>query len=517
MTIKEAGVLMVGFHGTEPDEHIESMIRDAGVGGVILFRRNLHTPAQVRELTAALQALSMQATGLPLLIAMDYEADTTPRLDSGLTPLPPAFLHRRHGVPSDTALMHEFAARELQALGVNLNLAPCLDVNTNRGNPVIGARSFGETAEEVERYGLAALQGMGRTGMLACAKHFPGHGDTVLDSHFGLASVPHDRDRLERTELSPFRQAIRHGVDAIMTAHVMFPAIDPHGVPATLSSRVLTDLLRHELEFQGVILTDCLEMAAIAERLGVGGGAVKAIEAGADMVLVSHSPHRQHEALTCLAAATADGGLRGDRLEEALARVRAMRLRSAAAAPALSCLQQPEALSLSEKIYRRALICLDPTRPLSTGRPVRIVNFSDRRWAPIEQVALGARPYPAPTLAGTLSAGGFAVTERILAPDAGTDDIRLALEGIQPADQVLVLTHDACLHPCQRQAIQDIDPGQLWILSGNLPFDLDLLESAQARLGTCSNRPWALALLLERLGVDVPTDFASCATATPMA
>ncbi|MDQ0719267.1 beta-N-acetylhexosaminidase [Paenibacillus sp. W4I10] len=202
-----------------------------------------------------------------------------------------------------------------------MNLAPVVDVNNNPLNPVIGVRSYGEYAESVAAHGVAAITGYQSQGIAATAKHFPGHGDTAVDSHLGMVTVPHDRNRLEQMELLPFRKAIEAGVDAIMTAHVMFPSIEPEPIPATLSHKVLTGLLREEMGFEGIIITDCLEMHAISKPYGVAEAAIRAVEAGADLILVSHTLHDQVAALEAIVEAVRTGRISEEVIHQAVERI----------------------------------------------------------------------------------------------------------------------------------------------------------------------------------------------------
>jgi beta-N-acetylhexosaminidase len=317
MKEKIGQLFMCGFDGWEPTTEIESLIAEYGIGGVIYFRRNLQEASQVEELSVKLQT----AATIPLFIAIDQEGGMVVRLEQGVTVMPGAMAQ---GAAGDERLTYEAAkwsGAELRAMGVNMNFAPCLDVNNNPLNPVIGVRSYGENPKHVAKLGAAAIHGYRDGGIIAVAKHFPGHGDTASDSHHELPAVLHDIERLNAVELAPFRKAIEQGVDAVMTAHVVFPAFEPDNVPATLSRKILTDLLRNHLGFLGVIVTDCLEMSAIAETLGVARGAVEAIKAGADIVLVSHRSARQTAALEAVMEAVMTGEIPEFRINEAARRV----------------------------------------------------------------------------------------------------------------------------------------------------------------------------------------------------
>ncbi|MDI7248204.1 MAG: beta-N-acetylhexosaminidase [Bacillota bacterium] len=280
-------MVMAGFPGKLPEVEVRTLVEKWHVGGVILFSRNLSDPFQTAYLVNELQKMATSSgAGVPLFVAADQEGGYVTRLP-GATPFPG---NMGLGAAGDAELAREVAeatARELRACGINMNFAPVVDVNSNPSNPVIGIRSFGESPDAVARLGAAMIQGFQNEGVCATAKHFPGHGDTSLDSHIDLPTVPHDKRRLKAVELRPFQAAVDAGVDAIMTAHVTFPAFEPKpGMPATLSRAVLTGLLRDEMGFRGLVVTDAMEMGAIVKNFGLEEAAVMAVNAGADMVLI---------------------------------------------------------------------------------------------------------------------------------------------------------------------------------------------------------------------------------------
>ncbi len=312
-------MFMVDFTGLEPIPEVERLIADEGVGGVILFDKNISAPRQVASLTNALQEIARGAGRPPLLIGVDQEGGPVARLRMGATHFPSAMAF---GAARSEALVASAAgitARELRALGLQMNMAPDLDVNNNPANPVIGVRSFGEDPRLVARLGTAAIRAMQASGVLATAKHFPGHGDTSQDSHVTLPVVPHARARLEAVELFPFRAAIRIGVGAVMTAHVVFKALDSDR-PATLSPAVLT-FLRNELGFPGLIVTDSMGMRAITDRYPRGEAAVLAVQAGADLILALGPLDGQREALAAVRRAVAVGQVPADRIAASAERV----------------------------------------------------------------------------------------------------------------------------------------------------------------------------------------------------
>ncbi len=323
MTIRDTvgQLLMVGFQGPEPSQTFLDWVQECRPGGVILFSRNLAAPEQVARLTNALQA---QAPGSPLLMAIDEEGGPVSRLPQGFTTFPAASGVAARHAPDAVYEAAAVTAQELRAVGINMNLAPILDVNSNPANPIIGDRAYGTGPEQVRTYGMAAIRGLEDNGVIPCGKHFPGHGDTLTDSHHVLPMVEADRARLDAVELVPFREAIRCGVPAIMTAHVRYPALDADA-PATLSRPILTDLLRNRLGFQGVTLTDDMEMRAILDHQPIGEASVRALQAGADMVLICHQQERQQEAVAAIEQALERGALSWENVTTSAARIRALK------------------------------------------------------------------------------------------------------------------------------------------------------------------------------------------------
>lgn len=316
---------LVDFPGPEPSLSLERLIAETHVGGVVLFRKNVTSPHQVAELTAALQAIARTAGAPGLWVAIDHEGGVVNRFLPGtasprVTPLPSAMAL---GATADPALAHEagrVAGRELRAMGIHLNFAPVLDVNNNPANPAIGARAFGESPALVEAMALPYIRGLEEAGVAATAKHFPGHGDVSVDSHLALPRVAHETARLDAVELFPFAAAARAGVAAMMTAHIVFPALDPSGVPATMSALMLNGILRERWGYGGLLFTDSLSMRAIVDHYGAGEAAVAAIRAGCDMVLALGPDALQQEVLDHLAGAIERAEISGGRVAETLAR-----------------------------------------------------------------------------------------------------------------------------------------------------------------------------------------------------
>jgi len=310
-----AKLFCVGFQGKSPPaELVELQAR--GVSGAILFARNIESPEQAAELNLALK----EKAPAPFLLSVDQEGGRVMRLRAPFMPLPPMRVLGRAADPELARRLGAAMGAELRELGFDLDFAPVLDVDTNPANPVIGDRSFARESELVSALGAALIEGLQGAGIAACGKHFPGHGDTSQDSHLVLPSLPHALERLEAVELPPFAAAIRAGVATIMTAHVIFEALDAR-YPATMTRPALDGILRDRLGFDGVVISDDLEMRAIADNFGIEEAVVRGVNAGVDLFLVCHTPSKQHEAIDALIHAVEDGRVERGRLEEAGRRI----------------------------------------------------------------------------------------------------------------------------------------------------------------------------------------------------
>ncbi len=310
-------LFMVGFDGTSVSADLSAFIKEYKPGGVILFSRNLESAEQIVELTNELQRCSPHS---PLLISIDQEGGRVSRLPKGFTIFPPCDVLGRCNSSELAYAAAATIANELKAVGINMNMSPVLDVNSNPANPVIGDRAFGTTPGPVCELGLATVKGLQDNRVVACGKHFPGHGDTTVDSHKELPIVTAPRERLEQIEFPPFRHAAAHGVATMMTAHVLYRALDDQR-PATLSPTIIGKFLREELKYTGVVLTDDLEMHAIIDHYGVEEATVQSILAGCDMPLICKDRNREVAAISALDKAVADGTVTVERLEQSLVRI----------------------------------------------------------------------------------------------------------------------------------------------------------------------------------------------------
>ncbi len=301
--------LVTGLAGPEIDEDFVSLVRDFQIGNVILFRRNILGEEQLRRLCGQIQELIHQETGHDAFICLDEEGGIVTRLPDELCGMPGAMAIAATQDPDNAKEAAARTARQLKRCGVNVNFAPVLDVNSNPSNPVIGVRSFSDDPKTAASFGTAAVTGYGQENFLCVGKHFPGHGDTAVDSHLGLPVICRTEEELERTELIPFRAAVSAGLPAVMTSHILFPALEEERVPCTMSRRLITGLLKERMGFSGLVFSDCMEMDAIARYYGTARGAVAAARAGVALILVTHTPERMRQSAEELIRALEDGSL----------------------------------------------------------------------------------------------------------------------------------------------------------------------------------------------------------------
>ncbi|SDD71128.1 beta-N-acetylhexosaminidase [Paenibacillus sp. UNCCL117] len=500
-------LLMCGFPGKTPTEEIGRLITDDAIGGVIYFRRNLEEPAQVAAMSEELQKKAEIAGLPPLLIAVDQEGGMVTRIEKGVTVMPGNMALGAVGDSDAAYIAGKVTGTELRQMGVNMNFAPSLDINNNPDNPVIGVRSYGGTAELVSELGVAAVRGLQDAGVAATVKHFPGHGDTGEDSHHSLPTVPHARERLDKLELAPFRRAIEQGTDAVMTAHVLFPSVEPERLPATLSSRVIEGLLRQELGYDGVVVTDCLEMNAIAGFYGIGEGAVKAVEAGADLVLVSHRYERQREALDALVAAVESGRISEERIDRSVQRLLALKNRRVSgeqplaeleAAPALEPggqLATQTSLKLAEHISERSITLLrgGELLPLDSGKPVLIIWPEVRVSSEVDEVLAREQ-----SLGYWLSAKQWTVREERIGVKPTSEEAMRTLSLAAETEQVVFVSYNAAFIPEQAQLIQSLagQPGiRLIVAAARVPFDIRVLPDVPTFLACYENTAPAMRAL----------------------
>ena len=489
------------------DAELEAAIVADHVGGVILFAPNVEHPAQVAELINQAQAAATTSgAGIPLLVAVDQEGGLVARLRDGFTRFPAQMAVGATQNPDDARLMARVMAQEMRALGVNMNLAPVLDVNSNPLNPVIGTRSFGGSPELVVQMGLPMIEAYREQGVIATAKHFPGHGDTDVDSHYGLPTVPHSLDRLWAVELAPFQAAADAGVDVIMTAHVAFPAIDPTpGMPATLSPLVLGDLLRTQMGFDGLIATDSLGMGALSYVYGESEAAALALQAGADLLMFGndpgHTPAEARAAYAHVLGLVQSGAIPPERIETSVRRVLALKARYGLLTwqpvdpetAARSCgTPEHRAAALQVALDSVTLLANDGLLPLSAERSALLV---------VPETVAG--------LDSTLRAYLPNLDVSVVSLDPTADQIAAAVAQAANADVIVVATWDATWHAAQVSLVRALAGHPLVVIALNTPYDLTPLQAAgvtpSAYVCTYSDAPPSLeALAMVLSGAEAP-------------
>ncbi|HEU4947801.1 MAG TPA: beta-N-acetylhexosaminidase [Kribbella sp.] len=449
------GTLIVGFTGTTAPDDLRRAVA-AGLAGVILFTRNVADADQVATLTAALRAERPD-----LLIAIDHEGGEF----SHLAPANPWPLASPRSLgelddPDLTRASARDAAATLASLGIDVMLAPSVDVNSNPANPIISTRSFGTTAELVSRHGVAFVEGVQEAGIAACPKHFPGHGDVAVDSHLALPRVDRSVAEVTAVELAPFAATVAAGADLVMSAHIVFSAYDD--APASLSRRILTGLLREELGFTGVITTDALEMGAITATRSIEDAAVASIRAGADLAMVAIGEADPRLLTARLVDAVNDGSLDAERLADAAARVRAL------------------ATSLGSR----------PRLPGLGGAPIRAVaarTVAGQQWP-----AIGASPYVVDLTQGLHPAwnpyfSGLPEVFARIAPGSagivlrGADEAALReAQAAASGRPLVVAVQDAIRTPWMRDALPRLlagHRGAVFVLCTGIPEDRALVPA----------------------------------------
>ncbi len=322
MTLDEkiGQMVIVGFDGYTIDDSVRAMIQDYHVSGFILYGRNVESSSQLLELINSLKRENAKNNKFPLFISVDEEGGRISRMPGEFKNLPS---NRTIGQVNKEDLSYEVGriiAEKIRIFGFNMNFAPVLDIDSNPKNPVIGDRSFGPDEKIVSKLGVQTMKGLQSGGVIPVVKHFPGHGDTSVDSHIGLPSVNSDFERLMSFELIPFKEAIINGADVVMTAHILLPEIDSRN-PASLSEKLIADILRKQLKFDGVVVTDDITMGAISKIYSLGEAALKSVLAGTDIILISHEYDNMISVLDALRDAADSGILSQDRIDESLYRI----------------------------------------------------------------------------------------------------------------------------------------------------------------------------------------------------
>lgn len=484
--------LLFAFQGMEnPSPEIVQAFRKYHPGGVTLFRPfNMDTPAQIRSLTRSLQDLARELDLPPLLIAADQEGGQLMAFGDG-TPLPGNMALGATRSPELARKAGEVLGRELAAIGVNIDYAPCADVNINPQNPVVGVRSFGEDPNLVGELAAAMIEGIQSQGVAATVKHFPGHGDTASDSHHGLGTVPHSRERLHAVELTPFRSALQADAKLVMTAHLGILSIDGENAPpATLSSNILTGLLRNELNFKGVVITDSMDMHAIRQGELLREDALRAAQAGADILLMTADPLDQTRAFEALLQGAQNGRLSQENIQASVDRIMQLKnwLAENATSPDLSVIQCAEHMQVANEIAKKSITLVRDEKKylplkLEAGKRIAVIIPVPQDLTPADTSS-----YIQPKLAESIREH-HAQTDEFKIPLApSVEESAKVLEQMREYDVIVMGTINAYAEEKQaefvRQLLQMDKP--VIIIALRLPYDLAAFPQASTFVCTYS-------------------------------
>ena len=496
MTLEEqiGQLLMVGFWGSTPSQEIIDLIQRHHVGNILLFSRNVRDTRQVLELTQSLQMIAKKAgQPYPLLIAIDQENGIMQRLGEAATIFPGNMPLGAIGSEEIAYKVAQATGCELKSLGINMNLAPVVDVNNNPANPVIGVRSFGEDPQQVARLSAAMVKGYRAAGILSCLKHFPGHGDTAVDSHLALPMIPYTFERLEVLELVPFRSGIEAGADSVMIAHISFPALTQHDtLPATLSPAIVQGLLREQLDFNGAILSDCMEMKAVADTFGTEWAAVMALQAGVDLVLVSHQYTRQRGSIEAIQVAVQSHELSAQAVQRAAEHVLKLKARhlswndipTSTTLPA--CIGSKDHIQLQSRAYVQSTTLVrneEALLPLHLDSKERVVVLSPQRNT---MTMVEDRYYSDDVLADILKQYHSSVEIVPVVPGPVEGACKMLLQTTSESDIFIVATVNAHLDEQQAELVNCIISSERRIIGIAVrnPYDLQAFPKLHTYLVT---------------------------------
>ena len=494
---QKVGQVMIGsFTGPGLSPELEHKIRDLHLGGVILYKvtGNTDNAAQIACLTDSVQQTAREAGEVPLFIAIDQEGGRVTRITEGVTRFPGNMALGATDSDELAAKAAMVMATELRLLGINMNYAPVLDVNSNPRNPIIGTRSFGSSPETVARMGLAVIDSYNAAGVIATAKHFPGHGDTSVDSHLGLPVVNRSLEQLSSVELAPFRAVIKE-VPAIMTAHIVMPAIDGHQ-PATLSPAALS-LLRHDMGFQGLIITDSMSMKAIATHWSKEEAAIRAFLAGADILLygadLDSQSRDQDTVYAALVDAVTSGRISLARLDDSVRRILSMKSRFGILdhqqAASHAELASPAHTAVAEEIARDSLTLVRDSQallPLSGQQKIPILWPAEMKGE--LQPLLEEMPYLIP---------------HYLPLSVPAKDSRQVKQLASQAPVILIGTYNLAGQPAWKQLVNSLEALRTVVLAVRSPYDLMFIPNRMAFVASYDDNPVTLKMLGRLLKGDI--------------
>jgi beta-N-acetylhexosaminidase len=491
--------LMIGLSGPTLTDADVAVFRDTRAAGLILYRRNFESPAGLAALLDSLEA----TLGRRLLVATDHEGGRIVMLGRGVTIFPDNLALGTAGEEAFAFRQGLIEAREMRRLGVDFSLGPCLDVLTDRYSPNIGIRSYGKDPAIVSRYGVARIRGMARGGLSACAKHFPGKGHSPLDAHLRLPTIDSSPEEMRALHLPPFVEAIAAGIEAVMTSHPVYPKLDPSGVPATFSPRIVRDWLRGELGFGGVIVSDDLEMGAVSEACPIGEATVRTAAAGHDLLLVCHTAAAQRAAASAMVAAYRERRLSMDEGEAAAARVRRLRLARPARREGGEPAPEADGRALAQAIAARAVTEVgrgapDLARALNGRVLVVFPRFSElAARITIEPEVADERGW----VTGAFGPAGITPEVAVVGIEPKPDEIADAAARAASADATVLFLYDAHLYASNRALLDALQAGarRLAVVLLRDPYDAALLQPGVRGLTAYGWRRCQLDAVVARL------------------
>lgn len=499
---------LLAFDGHEPPAEFLSLLRRRHVGGVTLFRGpNVRDPEQVRKLTSALQRAAWESGQPPLLICADQEGGTLLAL-AGTTPFPGNMALGAARSPELARRTGYAIGRELAAMGINVNYAPVCDVIVSSSTALVGPRSFGEDPGAVGKLAAAMVAGLQKAGVAATAKHFPGHGDTSVDSHYGTPVLPHGEERLCMVELPPFAATIEAGTKLVMTAHIALPVLTGGlELPATMSSEVLRGLLRRRLTFEGLIVTDAMNMGAIHQGQGLVIDAIASLAAGADLLLLTDSGECQEGVYAGVLQAVRRGLLSQEEIFASASRV--LDLKAWARGheqPGLEVVRCEEHLGLAYEVGAKSVTLVRDRGgilPLQLPAGARVVAIVPR---PADLTPADTSSFETPSLAAALRRYHPAVEEVVVPLDPSVEDVAALRDRLAGCDLAVVGTINAGDHPGQAALVNALleDGTRVLAVALRLPYDLAAYPAVAAYACTYSLQPYSLEALADALWGRIP-------------
>ena len=501
MTLQEkiGQKLVVGFPGKELDGEFIRLVKTYKIGNVVLFRHNIENCEQIGKLCGEIQSLVRRETGYPAFICIDQEGGCVTRLPEDAANVPGEMALSATGDPKNARIAAGITARELHALGVNFNYAPVADINNNPDNPIIGARCFGDTPETVTSYALEALEGYRENRLLVSAKHFPGHGDTDLDTHISLPRVAKSLEQMREMELKPFQALIDAGCPAIMTTHILFPKLTHENFPATMSRRIITDLLKKEMGFRGLVVSDCMEMGAIRANYGTAAGAAMAMKAGVDLINVSHTESLAEEAARYMKETVEKGEMDPAELDESVEKI--LRYKALYCREPVGRAGTPEAMAEARALREKTIAAISAKMPPLGDNPL-FVGCPEYQAGQVSNEVEQEKNF-AWFMADRLGGRGIAIAKD---PDEG--EIAAVLEAVPEHSCVVLGTYNGHLSPGQRALIRELGrtKAPMAVVALRNPYDLRELPAHVAGIAAWDYSPMTLEALVPVLaGKKIPT------------